>query len=52
MQTVSSRKAMMMDRGMQAMTHLPNHWIRVNRALAGGEEELRSQERRIRRRRR
>ncbi len=52
MQTVSGGKDMMMNRGMQAMTHLPNHWIRVNRALAGADEELRSPERRIRRRRR
>jgi hypothetical protein len=50
MQTVSSGKEIMMDRGMQAMSHLPNHFIRVNRALAEGVAQPRSQERRIRRR--
>lgn len=41
-----------MDRGMQAMDHLPKHFMRVNRVFAGAEDQLRSEERRSRWRRR
>lgn len=32
-----------MDRGMQALDHLPKHLMRVNRVFAGAETELRSE---------